>query len=243
MKKIIFICLGFAVIACNDDISMQDTEEKQIAEIPTEGLKIRLKESENTAKKFTTEFFYNKNGFIDSIHTIKDNIVSEKFIYNDLNQIVEVRTFSKNTNESDYSVKNRTYYKYNKINQIINLETYNKNNNLSNIQNYTYNDDGTLYNPVKIVENENLVKENSSSGYTTYTFDSHRNPYYNIYPKAYKVLNYINKNNIKLIELKTAYQNLQWSYDLSYNDNKYVWYEIIQNYQNGYEYNKFHYYP
>lgn len=243
MKKIIFICLGFAVIACNDDISMQDTEEKQVVEIPTEGLKIRLKESENTSKKFTTEFFYNKNGFIDSIHTIKDNIVSEKFIYNDLNQIVEVRTFRKNTNESDYSVKNRTYYKYNNINQIINLETYNKNNTLSNIQNYTYNDDGTLYNPVKIVENENLIKENSSSGYTTYTFDSYRNPYYNIYPKAYKVLNYINKNNIKLIELKTAYQNLQWSYDLSYNDDKYVWYEIIQNYQNGYEYNKFHYYP
>ncbi len=57
MKKIILICLGFALLACNDDISMEDTEEKQIAEIPVEGLKIRLKESENTAKKFTTEFF------------------------------------------------------------------------------------------------------------------------------------------------------------------------------------------
>jgi len=243
MRRIILICLGFAVLACSDDMSIQGIDEEQVAEIPVEGLKIRLKESENTAKKFTTEFFYNKNGFIDSIHTIRHNIVSEKFIYNDLNQIVEVRTFSKNTNESDYSIKNKTFYKYNKINQIINLETFNKNNVLYNIQNYTYNTDGTLYNPVKIIENENLINENSSSGYATYKYDSYRNPYYNIYPKAYKVLNYINKNNIKLIELKTPYQNLQWSYDLSYNDDKYVWYEIIQNYQNGYEYNKFHYYP
>jgi len=243
MKKNLLIFFAFSLIACSDDISIQGIDEKQVAEIPVEGLKIRLKESENTAKKFTTEFFYNKNGFIDSIHTIKHNIVSEKFIYNDFNQIVEVRTFSKNTNENDYSIKNKTFYKYNKINQIISLETFNKNNILSNIQNYTYNNDGTLYNPVKIVENENLINENSSNGYTTYKYDSYRNPYYNIYPKAYKVLNYINKNNIKLIELKTAYQNLQWSYDLSYNDDKYVWYEIIQNYQNGYEYNKFHYYP
>lgn len=243
MKKNLLIFFAFSLIACSDDTSIQGIDEKQVAEIPAEGLKIRLKESENTAKKFTTEFFYNKNGFVDSIHTIKHNIVSEKFIYNDLNQIIELRTFSKNTNENDYSIKNKTFYKYNKINQIISLEMFNKNNILSNIQNYTYNNDGTLYNPVKIVENENLINENSSSGYKTYKFDTYRNPYYNIYPKAYKVLNYINKNNIKLIELKTAYQNLQWSYDLSYNDDKYVWYEIIQNYQNGYEYNKFHYYP
>lgn len=243
MKKIIFICIGFTVISCDDAISLESIEEKQIAENPVAGLKIRLKESENTAKKFTTEFFYNKNGFIDSIHTIKQNIVSEKFIYNDLNQIVEVRAFSKNINESDYSVKNRTYYKYNNMNQIVNLETYNKNNILFNIQNYTYNIDGSLYNPVKIVENENLVKENSSDSYITFEYDVYPNPYYNIYPKAYKILNYINKNNLKLKKLKNSYQNLQWSYELSYNDDKYVTYEIIQNYDNGYEANKIHYYP
>ncbi|WLD22659.1 hypothetical protein NU10_07900 [Flavobacterium dauae] len=244
MKKIILFCLGLAITACDDDLSTELTDDNQVTEIPPfEGMKIKLIESENLRGKSSIEFFYNTNGFVDSIHTIKSYILAEKFIYNSLNQITEVRYNFKNPNDNDYSVKNITYYEYNKINQIISLKKYNKNNILFDIQNYIYNPDGTLYNPVKIVKNENLINNNSSGAYYTYTFDSYINPYYNIYPKAYKILNYINKNNVKSKELKTPYQTLLWSYELSYNDDKYITNEIIRDYENGYDYNKFYYYP
>ncbi|MBA5791641.1 hypothetical protein H1R17_10480 [Flavobacterium sp. xlx-214] len=231
---LLFLCLCF--IACDDEIHPSN-DEVIIAETPPEGMKIKQKEGNSSQ-----EYFYHNNGFIDSIYTNKGYIATEKFIYNKKNQITEVRVNYRNANASEFTTK-ITNYTYNDANQIILMEVYDKNNVLIDIKNYTYNADGTLYNPVKIVENENLVKENAPDTYITFKYDANPNPYYNIYPKAYKILNYINKNNLKLKTLKNSYQNLQWSHELSYNDNKYVTYEIIRNYENGYETNKFHYYP
>ena len=236
MKNLLFLFLCLIIMGCDDEIHPLN-DEVIIAEAPPNGMKIKQMEG-----KSSQEYFYHSNGFIDSISTDKGTTAAEKFIYNNKNQIIEVRVNYKNTNDKEFN-KNTTYYTYNDDNQIILKEVYDKSSVLIDIKSYTYNTDGTLYNPVKIVENENLVKENAPDTYITFKYDTNPNPYYNIYPKAYKILNYINKNNLKLKTLKNSYQSLQWSYDLKYNDEKYITYEVIRNYENAYETNQYYYHP
>jgi len=149
MKKIIFFCIAISFIACNDEVNDEPTNTSVIAETPPKGMKLKQKEGENIE-----HYFYHSNGFIDSIAAENRDRISKKFIYNELNQISVMRYWYKHATNPQYNRNDITYYIYNSSNQIISSKTYGKNDAMISFATYTYNSDGSLYNPVKIVENE-----------------------------------------------------------------------------------------
>src|SRR5690606_34661758 len=92
MKIIVLLLFVFSLLACSDDdFTRTDFERQrnnQTAEIPPEGLKLKYKYG-----LVSQQFFYNQNGFVDSIYNSHNwgNDFSHKYIYNNLNQIIEVR--------------------------------------------------------------------------------------------------------------------------------------------------------
>lgn len=193
MKKTVLLLSIFSLTACSDDDFLRSDLERdrnnQIVETPPEGLKLKYKYG-----LVSQQFFYNQNGFVDSIYNYHSWGVdfSQKYIYNKLNQIIEVRYNETVPQRPEYNKKDITFYTYNSINQITSAVTYDKDNVAIEHLTYNYNRDGSLFDANKKVINENLVED----GHRKYEFDSFRNPYYNIYPKAYRIINYINKNNI-----------------------------------------------
>lgn len=105
---------------------------------------------------------------------------------------------------------------------ILLITKYDQNNVAIQYRTFTYNRDGSLFNPSLKIVNENVVKE----GGVTYEFDNTRNPIYNIYPKAYRILNSVNKNNITL----TKYSDTNFhEHTLKYNSLDYIVEEKISN--------------
>jgi len=222
MKKLLFLCLALTLAACEDDT--KDVTEKNIPETPPHGLKMKMK-----AGYFTHKFFYHSNGFIDSISISRNSVESEKFTYNNLNQVVEVRYHSGHPDFPQYDTDEITYYTYNSLDQIEIAETYDKNNTLIRSESYTYNSDGSMNNPSMIVKDENLILQKTGTDMSEYMFDSFPNPYYNIYPKAYRTIKYINKNNI--IERKDTFGGTTLVYPsvLKYNSQNYIIEQRIEN--------------
>lgn len=226
MRKLIFLLSIFSLMACaNDDFLRNDFERQrsnEIAETPPEGLKLKYKHG-----LVSQQFFYNQNGFVDSIYNYHGwgNDFSHKYIYNNLNQIIEVRYNEIVDQRPEYNKKDITFYTYNSVNQIISSLKYDKNNVAIEYLTYNYNRDGSLFDTDKKVLNGNVVKDYWSN----YKFDSLRNPYYNIYPKAYRILKFINKNNILLTErdyISEVHINV---HTLKYNSENYVIEEHISN--------------
>lgn len=222
MKKLLLFCLALSLAACEDDI--KDVAEKNIPETPPQGLKMKMKSG-----YFTHKFFYHANGFVDSLSISRNNVISEKFIYNNLNQVVEVHYHSGHPDFPQYDTDEITYYTYNSLDQIDTAETYDKNNTLIRSESYTYNSDGSVNNPSMIVKDENLILQKTGSDMTAYTFDSFRNPYYNIYPKAYRTIKYINKNNVVKREDTFGSTTLTYPSALKYNSQNYIIEQQIQN--------------
>ncbi len=236
MKRILLYNLFFFIIACSNDDVINTVDLLDI-EKPPLGLKIKQVEGDNI-----TQYFYHKNGFIDSISLVGENIIAEKFIYNDINQIIEKRYASKKALDTSFSTYNTTYFAYNDKKQIMHLKTYNKNNTLVSQQAFTYNDDGSRYNPTQIVKDGNLVQQNASQRSTIFTFDSNPNPFYNIYPKAYCAAFYINKNNITSQKTTTPnYTNL-YEYQLKYNSENFIIEKINHNNPANSHLSKYYYY-
>ena len=225
MKKTALLLSFFCLTACStDDFLRSDLERErnnQIAEIPPEGLKLKLK-----GGLYYTHFYHNANGFVDSTYSSDSWLgyeeVMEKYIYNEQNQIVERRIDYSFPYYPQSNRKETTYYTYNDKNQIISSTTYNQNNVAIQYLTFSYNRDGTLFNPSVKIVNENVVKE----GGVTYEFDNTRNPIYNIYPKAYRILNSVNKNNITLTKYS---ENNFHEHTLRYNDVNYIVEEKISN--------------
>ena len=224
------------MIACStdDETNMLDLPE---IETPPHGLRIKQVEGDNI-----TQYFYNKNGFIDSISFIGENITAEKFVYNDLNQIIEKKYASKKASDTNFSIYNTYYFTYNNKKQIIFIKTYNKNNKLASQQSLTYNEDGSLYNPTQIVKDGNLVQQNASQRSTIFTFDTNPNPFYNIYPKAYRAAFYINKNNITSQKTTTPYYTNFYEYQLRYNSENFIIEKINHNNPANSRLSKYYYY-
>lgn len=236
MKKILLLNLIFFTISCsNDDVTSKlDLPE---VETPTKGLKIKQVEGNEI-----TQYFYNKNGFVDSISKIGVDIISEKFIYNDINQIIEKRYGSKKASETNFGTYNTYYYSYNNKKQIVFIKTYNKNNVLVSQQALTYSNDGSLYNPTQIVKDGNLVQQNASQASTEFTFDTNPNPFYNIYPKAYCIAFYINKNNITSQKTTTSNYTNFYEYQLKYNSENFIIEKINHNNPYNSPLSKYYYY-
>ena len=173
------------------------------------------------------QFFYNQNGFVDSIYNSHNwgNDFSHKYIYNNLNQIIEVRYNEIVAQRPEFNKRDITFYTYNSAKQIISSLTYDKNNIAIEYLTYTYNRDGSLFHAYKKVLNGNVVKDYWSN----YKFDSLRNPYYNIYPKAYRILKFINKNNILLTESDYTSEVHINVHTLKYNSENYIIEEHISN--------------
>lgn len=237
MKKILLFCISLIFVACNDDDFFND-EAKPVPETPPTGLKLKQKNEDTNVY----QYFYHKSGFIDSIYVKEQLEISHKFFYNELNQVVEDHYIAKHATNSTYDSEKITKYIYNRLNQIVKANVYDKNNKLTEVKIYKYNADGSLYNPTKIVEDENLTASNSSGNYITYKFDSTRNPYYNIYPKAYRIINYVNKNNITFFENKMVNTTAQITYELSYNAKNYISTQLKNGAWSNNEYTQFHYY-
>jgi len=225
MKKILLFCTVLIFTACSDDFPMREGLEGTpgfglTAETPPEGLKLK-----SIGGLFSSQYYYHENGFVDSIYKIntwQGDVFTKKFIYNNLNQIIEVHSNEELPYAPDYNQKQIAYYTYNSVNQIISSITYDKNNVAIKYYTYSYNDDGTLLNPNKIIEKENLVREGS----VKYQFDNTRNPVYNIYPKAYRLINYISKNNIIVTETDDEVLHI---HTLKYNNENYIIEEHISN--------------
>lgn len=224
MKNTLFILFLFSLISCSDDDFLRSDLERQrnnqVAETTPDGLKLKSKGS-----LYIYSYFYNNNGFVDSINllnTIQGNYTSEKFIYNNLNRIVAKKSYDIILQAPQYNETNITYYKYNSINQIISSLTYDKDSVAIAYNTYSYNKDGSLFNPNVKIENGNIVKE----GTVTYEFDKYPNPLYTIYPKAYRILNHVNKNNITLTKYSDGYFHV---HTLKYNDKGYIIQESISN--------------
>jgi len=223
MKKILLYNFIFLMIGCANDDMLHTTDAFDI-EVPPLGLKIKQVEGNNI-----TQYFYHKNGFIDSISFIGENIIAEKFVYNDLNQIIEKKYSSKKASDTNFSIHNTSYFSYNNKKQIIFIKTYNKNNVLASQQSLTYNEDGSLYNPTQIIKNGNLVQQNASQTSIIFTFDTNPNPFYNIYPKAYCAAFYVNKNNITSQKNTTPYYTNFYEYQLKYNSENFIIEKINHN--------------
>ena len=236
MKKILLYNLFLFLIACSSD-DVTNTAVLPEIETPISDLKIKQVEGDNI-----TQYFYNKNGFIDSISFIGENIVAEKFVYNNINQIIEKRYAFKKASDTEYSIYNTTYFAYNYKKQIMHFKTYNKNNALASQQSLTYNEDGSLYNPTQIVKDGNLVQQNASQISTIFTFDTNPNPFYNIYPKAYCTAFYINKNNITSQKTTTPYYTNFYEYQLKYNSEKFIIEKINHNNPANSHLSKYYYY-
>lgn len=247
MKKILLFCTVLIFTACSDDFPMRENLEGTpgvglTAETPPEGLKLK-----SVSSMYSPRFFYHPNGFVDSIHgysgfsTLYE--ISKKFIYNDLNQIVESREYSEYPDYPESAEKVIIYYEYNRKNQIVSQNRYDEENKLISNTNYSYNSDGSLIHPYKIVVDENLVEENYSNSHIKYQFDSTRNPYYNIYPKAYRIIKHINKNNIIITENYYSFDTIINHHTLKYNTDNYVIEEHISNLPlDVQEYTSFSYY-
>lgn len=224
MKKTALILFVFSLMACsNDDFLRSDLERQrnnQVAEIAPEGLKLKYK-----GGLYSDSYFYHANGFVDSISWFNNwqgNSAAQKFIYDKLNRIVAKKSYEIVPQAPKFNKIDITYYKYNSINQIISSLTYDKDSVAIAYNTYSYNKDGSLYNPSVKIENGNIVKEGS----VTYEFDNTPNPLYNIYPKAYRILNYVNKNNITLTKYSNDYFHV---HTLKYNDKGYIIEEKISN--------------
>lgn len=226
VKKILILVLSSTILSCSNDDSFSrnmESERGSDAESPPEGLKLK-----SVGGLFVSSFFYNKNGFVDSIAKINSwqgDIETKKYIYNNANQIIALRYFFSNPTQPEYDIMERTEYTYNNRKQITSSITYDKNNVAIDYEKFVYNDDGTLFNRYTKIVNENAVKV----GYTTYTFDNFRNPYYNIYPKAYRILKEINKNNILKTESKIGTEVFTNVHSLRYNTQDYIISEQISN--------------
>lgn len=219
MKKLLLFLFIFSIIACSDDNFIRSDFERpranQTIETPPEGLKLKFKSG-----LIDQQFFYNKNGFVDSIYNYHSwgNDFSQKYIYNKLNQIIEVRYNETVPQRPEYNKKDITFFTYNSVNQIISSIKYDKNNVAIEYLTYNYNRDGSLFDANKKVVNGNLVQDVLRK----YQFDTFRNPYYNIYPKAFRIINYINKNNILKTESiygSDSYVNI---HTLKYNSEDYI---------------------
>ncbi|MEG0916966.1 MAG: hypothetical protein RSF68_08135 [Myroides sp.] len=221
MKNLVLFLFIFSVIACSDDnFSRSDFERQrnnEVAEKPPEGLKIKHK-----LGFIFTNFHYHSNGFVDSTYTSDimrgyQNI-SEKFIYNKLNKIVERTIYHVYPYNPQSNKIVKINYRYNLKDQIVLAIIIEEGATVQDTLYYKYNQDGSLINPNKKVINENLVED----GYRKHQFDSFRNPYYNLYPKAYRIINYINKNNILKTESiygSDVYVNI---HTLKYNSEDYI---------------------
>jgi len=226
MKNILFLLFLFSLISCADDDFLRsdfdNQRNNQVVETPPEGLKLKYKHG-----LVTQQFFYNQNGFVDSIYNYHSwgNNFSQKYIYNKLNQIIEVRYNEVVPQRPEYNKNDITFYTYNSVNQIISSLTYDKNNVAIQYLTYNYNRDGSLFDANKKVVNGNVVKDYWSN----YKFDSLRNPYYNIYPKAYRILKFINKNNILVTESDYTNEVHINVHTLKYNSEDYLIEEHISN--------------
>ncbi len=225
MKKLVLLLFVFSLTACsNDDFLRSDFDRQrtnEVVETPPEGLKLKSK-----GGLYYTHFFHNTNGFVDSTYSSDSWLgyeeVMEKYNYNEQNQIVECKIYYSFPHYPQNNRKEITYYTYNAKNQIISTTTYDQNNVAIQYRTFTYNRDGSLFNPSLKIVNGNVVKE----GGVTYEFDNTRNPLYNIYPKAYCILHAVNKNNITL----TKYSESNYhEHTLRYNDVNYIVEEKISN--------------
>lgn len=224
MKKSVLLLFFFSIIACSDDnFSRNDFERQrnnQVAETAPDGLKLKSKGS-----LYSYTYFYHTNGFVDSIRWYNNwqgNSISKKFTYDNLNRIISIKTYDIVPQAPKFNKIDITYYKYNSINQIISSLTYDKDSVAIAYNTYTYNKDGSLFNPSVKIVNGNIVKEGS----VTYEFDQTPNPLYTIYPKAYRILNQVNKNNITLTKYSNDYFHI---HTLKYNDKGYIIEEKISN--------------
>lgn len=226
MKKLMFLLPIFSLIACADDDFLRNDFKRQrnneIAETPPEGLKLKYKHG-----LVSQQFFYNQNGFVDSIYNSHSwgNNFSHKYIYNNLNQIIEVRYNEVVDQRPEYNKIDITFYTYNSVNQIISSLKYDKNDVAIEYLTYNYNRDGSLFVTDKKVVNGNLVQD----ALRKYQFDTFRNPYYNIYPKAFRIINYINKNNVLVTEHTYGADSYINTHSLKYNSDNYIIEEHISN--------------
>lgn len=203
MKKVlVFAVMVTSFYSCNDEIF--DIQEVDNVEMPPAGLKLKSKKG-----LISERFYYHSNGFVDSISSyhLFGGTFADKFIYNNSNQIIEIKAQEQFTNNSSSIKKKFYYFHYNNLNQIISKSTYDENNVLLDSITYTYTSNGVLNNANKTVLNENLISESGGGTLITYIHDTSINPYYNIYPKAYRTINYINKNNT--LKQVNVYDNLE----------------------------------
>lgn len=236
MKKILLYNFIFLMIGCATDDETHTANLTEI-ELPPIGLKIKQVEGDNI-----TQYFYHKNGFVDSIFSIGENIITEKFVYNDINQIIEKKYGYKKASDENFSVYDTSYFTYNNKKQIVYVKKFDKNKTLISQQPLTYNDDGTLYNPTQIVKDGNLVQQNASQRSTIFTFDNNQNPFYNIYPKAYRAAFYINKNNITSQKTTTPYYTNFYEYQLKYNSENFIIEKVNHNNPANSRLSKYYYY-
>ncbi|WP_091519219.1 hypothetical protein [Paenimyroides ummariense] len=226
MKNLILLLFISSITACSDDDFLKSDFEMQrndkTVEIPPEGLKLKYKHG-----LIDQQFFYNTNGFVDSIYNYHSwgSSFAHKYIYNNLNQIVEVRYHEIVAQKPEFNKKDITFYNYNSVNQITSAVTYDKDNVAIEYLTYTYNKDGSLFDADKRVINGNLVQD----ALRKYEFDSFRNPPYNLYPKAYRIINYINKNNVIKTESTYGSDVHINIHTLKYNTENYIIEEDISN--------------
>ncbi|WKW45768.1 hypothetical protein P3875_08205 [Myroides sp. JBRI-B21084] len=227
MKNSVLIIISFFFLACsNDDFFRDDLKpqhSEQQPETPPEGLKLKYLYAINSSS-----YYYHKNSFIDSIFTSNSwlgYVKTRKYIYNDKNQIIARRFREYDPNHMEFETIESTYYKYNTKSQIVEAITYDKDSIVVGFRQYKYANDGYLLNSGVIIVNGNVVK----SGSTTYQFDNNPNPFYNIYPNAYRILNYVNKNNILVTEERYGNNVYTYLHTLEYNSQNYIISEHISN--------------
>ena len=239
MKKLyISLPILFLLFSCNDDSQLGDDliqeKDNTLVEQPIQGQKLKKMED----KSGIHHYFYNSAGFIDSIyHTDREfsSFATSKFHYNNHNKVTSiVEIDGEGTIETPINQVERKYiFSYNSKNQIIKEEIFNGGNILIKTNDFNYTNDGYLQSDNLYFNNGNLITERDpypyEDGFTsyTYTYNNKLNPFYIIYPDAYKKIRLINKNDVvsKLITDEIN-GNFKVDYELEYNTYDFKSYQL-----------------
>ena len=199
MKKYIaFLILPF-ILCC-------EKEDNVVPDVPQVILKVKKVDNE-----FISTYFYNDNGYVDSIAMISDyggisQNYYKKFIYNENKEISKIKSYQQDLydygNQIPINETTLTITEFEYANNLIVKSTIKDNEDVIIEQNqYNYNASGNLVLNNAVYSGETLIEydDEINNVRIKYNYDNKFNPYYFIYPKAYLKLNNISKNNISKI--------------------------------------------
>lgn len=228
MKKV-YIFLSIAIfISCSDDNAAIDQSNESLIEIAPEGLRLKTKNG-----MYLENYYYHSNGFVDSIHKTyqygSPTTISEKYMYNEYNQLTQIKVVSQWPNDPQSLTTKTHQFTYNNQNQITIETVSNENNDVVLSYNYSYNAQNDLISEGIVYQNGQILSESIENYQNVYNYNTNINPFFIIYPSAYKKLRQISVNDVVQKTISNDLDTIIQSHSIEYNTNGFKIKEQIEN--------------